>query len=64
MIALDHLGTFPVLLLELEEVDVETRSRKQRASERAVNTLESPVADQAANDRSVLLFGERLVVLL
>ncbi|WP_271611790.1 hypothetical protein [Bradyrhizobium sp. CCBAU 21362] len=40
-IALDHLGTFAVLLLQLkrglEEIDVQPRRRKQRASERAAS---------------------------
>src|SRR6476659_3192920 len=69
MIALDHFSAFAALLLQLErrleEVDVEPCRRIEAGHHaRCFDAIEAAVAHQAADDRTILLLDERLIVLL
>src|SRR5688572_24590625 len=69
MIALDDLGTFAPLLLQLErrleEVHVEACCRiEPRHDPYRLGAIEAAVADEPAHDGTIFLLDERLVVLL
>src|SRR6202051_2168530 len=69
MITLDHFSPFAALLLELErrlkEVDVEPCRRIEAAHHaRRFDAIEAAVAHEAADDGTILLLDERLIVLL
>src|SRR5215211_3699767 len=69
MIALDHLGAFAPLLLQLErrleEVHVEPGRRVEPGHHaRRRDAVEPAISHQPSDDRAVLLLDEGLVVLL
>src|SRR4029078_11121644 len=69
MIALDHLGAFAPLLLQLErrleEVHVKPCRRVEPSHHaRRLGTVEPAVSHQSSDNCAVLLLDERLIVLL
>src|SRR3954452_22395489 len=69
MIALDHLSPFAALLLQLErrleEVDVKPCRRIEAAHHaRRLDAIEAAITHEAADDGTILLLDERLIVLL
>src|SRR6476619_4386344 len=69
MIDLDHFSPFAALLLQLErrleEVDVKPCRRIEAAHyARRLEAIEAPIAHETADDGTILLLDERLIVLL